>query len=164
MGARATVITDASFYDVKNKHVELYGGWAAWVRVDRRSSPITGYGPIRDPRMKNSTHAELFATLNGVWLANRYGGTDILIRSDCMAVVDCVNRHMSSHSTMSRLWLACLKEIGLVHLMFRAEHVKGHGEIKCRATWVNDWCDTHAKKARTALMKGKICSQISSKP
>lgn len=155
---RATVISDASFCN-QNKARPL-GGWAAWVRVDGWGCPIKGYGTIGDKRLKRSTDAEVMAALNGIWLARRYGGRDILLRSDCMAVIDLMYGRVRKQHLVD-IWASALAREDMQGIRLRGQHVKGHGVIHSAATWVNDWCDRNAKNAMRMARKGQTCLTIS---
>lgn len=159
---RATVIADASFWQ-QNRNTPPHAGWAAWVRVDTIQRPLRGYGIIRAPELRTSTDAELYAALNGIWMAARCGATNILLRSDCLSVVELFNTSPAPSKPPSRL--RQLMREGLRHpdiqgVRVTGYHVKGHGVINSRATWVNDWCDTHAKKAMRRSRKGQACQMI----
>lgn len=152
----ATVICDASFCN----QARPLGGWAAWVRVDGWRLPIKGHGTIKDDRLQTSTDAEVFAALNGIWLAARHGGVNILVRSDCLAVQHLIRRETKSTRLLD-IWESALAREDMQNLYLRSEHVKGHGKINSPATWVNDWCDRHAYDAMSLARKGKTCLQIS---
>jgi ribonuclease HI len=149
---RATVITDASF---DHQHPAKPAGWAAWVRVDGRSLAVKGYGSVRAP-CESSTVAEIYAALNGIWLATGRGATDVLVRSDCLAVQDCILGNIKSQriagiwrDAMATPWGRSLRDV-------RSRHVKGHANPNRHAAgYCNDWCDKQAKLAMRMLRKGK---------
>lgn len=160
----ATVICDASFYCApqqgryqyrpKGKHA----GWAAWIKGDGGLA-VKGYGTIKPHPLMTSAKAEMYAALNGIWLAGQYGATHILVRSDCMTVIHAIQGRLKPHNL--EFWQSCLKQGELEHLVLTGKHVKGHGSIVDAATWVNDWCDQKAKHAMRQSRKGKICLKIS---
>lgn len=155
---KATVISDASFCN-QDKSNPL-GGWAAWVRVDGWPAPIKGFGTIGDKRLRSSSDAEVMAALNGMWLARRYGGQQVLVRSDCMTVVDLIEGRVRSERLLA-IWRSALQREDMQGITLRAQHVKGHGVIHSAATWVNDWCDRNAKNAMRMARKGQQCLTIS---
>ena len=162
---RATVITDASFFAPlrRGKTAETgVGGWAAWVRIDGVPTPIKGYGVIKTADLRNSTEAELYAALNGIWLAAAHGGRTILLRTDCMAVIH-LTKGFSNSARLNQIWNDALNEHNLRELVISTAHVKGHGPIQDRASWVNDWCDQKAKLAMRKARKGELCQTILSR-
>lgn len=128
---RATINTDASFCP----HTRA-AGWAVWISIDG-GIKIKKSGMFKD-RPKTSTEAELWAIFNGVWLAAHAGVTSMLVQGDCMAALAHVLRDTMQtrqlHKTLPRP----------VHI--RTKHVKAHRDTDSARTWVNDWCDTEAKK------------------
>ena len=162
---RATVITDASFYAPlrRGKPAETgVGGWAAWVRVDGLATPIKGYGVIKSADLRSSTEAELYAALNGIWLAANYGGRNILLRTDCMAVIH-LTKGLSSNTRLNQIWNNALDEHKLRELSIETAHVKGHGPILDKASWVNDWCDQKSKQAMRKARRGEVCQTVLTK-
>lgn len=158
---KATVISDASFF-LPTPHVKgakKAGGWAAWVKVDGFAGTVKGYGPLRKP-LQNSAQAEVYAALNGIWLAAQYGGQRILVRSDCMAVIQLIEGRSRS-PLLLQAYEEAMARPDMRGIELSARHVKGHGVIGCAATYVNDWCDTHAKLAMKAARRGKKCQMIS---
>ena len=146
---RATVITDASFCP-KAK----VGAWAAWIRVDGMDKAIRGSGQLPFDATPDSTVAEVMAAGNGCWLAAQQGATHLLLQSDCMAVIHLVEKRAKAERLLA-LWDHLLKlpdMAGVQNIMVR--HVKGHGVVKDRRTFVNAWCDSAAyaelEKARAA--------------
>lgn len=154
----ATVISDASFHQSR-KGGPAHAGWAAWVRVDGDTAPIKGYGALTSGLCRNSTEAEIYAALNGIWLARRGGASRILVRSDCMTVVDLIHGKLKSKHLIT-IWQSALSRPDLTSINLTGKHVKGHGTIKCAATYVNDWCDRHARMAQRNSRKGVLCQQI----
>lgn len=137
---RATVITDAS-YDWNHR----VGGWAAWIRYDGDRGPLCRSGVIKG-RPPNSTHAEVMAALNGIWLATTFSGaSSILLQTDCMAVLHLVDKTTRAPDLL-KLWNEAFTLPALNGLTITARHVKGHGRVHDARTYVNDWCDKYAKQ------------------
>lgn len=132
---RSTVITDASFC-----HRTQAAGWAAWIRVDGEAEAIRYSGTFEKSRPDNPTRAELFASLNGIWIASKYGATDVLLQTDCMAVIHAA----SGRGSLAPLWRKKLEEFGLSTLQIRCKHVKGHTNRAEPRYYVNRWCDEAA--------------------
>lgn len=142
---RATVLCDASFDKPRSRRYG-FGGWAAWIAIDGQAERVKGFGPIKADDLTNSTEAEVYAALNGIWLARRHGATHVLVRSDCTTVAELIEGKVRSPRLLS-IWRRALARPDMQGVILEARHVKGHGEITCRATFVNDWCDRHAKAA-----------------
>lgn len=129
MTVRSTVISDASFCPRTRA-----GGWATWINInwpDGKHLRLKETGRFHK-LPKNSTEAEGWAAYNGIWLAYHNGARDILVQTDCLAIVQ-----RMEHPSFQ--WPeACV----------RWRHVKGHnlGNVDDRRTWVNDWCDKQAKR------------------
>lgn len=141
----ATVITDASFCP-KTKAA----GWAAWVRIDGEAEPVKRYGELKTP-VDRAQHAELLAAVNGIWLAMKYGATEVLVQTDCLEVVHLLEGKTRKASLISRFTLA-LREAGVEHIMRSGRHVKGHTTVEDARSYVNRWCD---EKAKSAMRKGR---------
>lgn len=135
--SRATVITDASYCQQTGS-----AGWAAWVRIDGHFAAIKMSGQPKHPPV-NSTFAEIYAALNGIWLAYHHGARDILIQSDCMTVIHLVAGRCKNQD-MVKLWRDGMSLMPSANVA--ARHVKGHNynKVKDARTYVNDWCDRQA--------------------
>lgn len=140
---KATVITDASFCPRTKA-----AGWAAWVRVDGRKEPIRRYGAFKNP-VSSSLDAEMLAAINGVFIATKEGATEVLIQTDCLAVV-----HMFEGVTVQRsikdAFTRAKARAGVLGTRISARHVRGHTSDKAPRSWVNRWCDEHAGKQMRA--------------
>lgn len=157
----ATVICDASFYREQKgpPRGTGVGGWAAWVRIDHVPRVVKGYGSIRAKNLYSSTEAEVYAALNGIWLALQYGATDVLVRSDCMTVCQLIDKTARVGGKTHHVWWEALKREDMkVPGLLSARHVKGHSKIVDPASWVNDWADRHARKGMIAAREGRPCS------
>ena len=141
----ATVITDASFC-----HKTKAAGWAAWIRIDGRKEPIKQYSSF-SKKPQNSQEAEIKAAINGAFLAKKNGADAVLIQSDCMAVVDLVNRKTKKPAVIMR-WRNWLADAGIADLPMFAKHVKGHTTVKDARSFVNRWCDAKANEARLGMV------------
>lgn len=128
---RATVNTDASFCP----HTRA-GGWAVWISIDG-GIKVKKSGMFKD-RPRTSTEAELWAIFNGVWIAASMGVTSILIQGDCKAAL--------AHVTRDTMQTRQLHKSLPGPVLIRTKHVKAHRDTDTARTWVNEWCDTEAKK------------------
>ncbi|MEM1345568.1 MAG: reverse transcriptase-like protein [Pseudomonadota bacterium] len=139
---RATVITDASFCaDTRS------AGWAAWIKGDDGLS-IQRSGTFNMPPA-SSLEAETWAAANGVFLAVSAGARVILLQTDCMTVVHGVQK---KGRQAPKIWRKNLKMAletlpYAVDLQLSARHVKGHTRDGAPRSWVNRWCDKHARRA-----------------
>lgn len=141
---RATVITDASFCSVTKA-----GGWAAWIAYDDKRPKGQHSGMFRS-RPPNSGVAELQAALNGLWLAYQNGARDILVQTDCTAIVHAV-QGKGGYAETYRL----AKAEHFPQAAVRAKHVKGHSSTQDARSWCNRWCDAEAKKHMRAQREEK---------
>lgn len=132
----ATSITDASF-DSNTKAA----AWAAWIRVDGRSTTIKEHGLFKIP-IQDANHAELYAALNGIWLAVNVGRAQVVLaQTDSMAVCHAI---WGKHRIYTDILKAQLQATGLSGINLKARHVPGHSGGKDARSWVNEWCDTKA--------------------
>jgi len=132
----ATVITDASY--CPKSHA---GAWAAWVTI---SPEIEGDKPRRLQKAANfrqlassAYEAELWASLNGINMAVRAGATQILVQTDCLAVVNGLN---------DKKYNIELTQLGISPSCIKAKHVRGHTRVQDKRSWCNRWCDAEAGK------------------
>lgn len=122
---KVTVIVDASFCPQTRA-----GGWAAWLTSDK--GRVQKAGCFHD-LPQNSTQAELWAALNGIWFALEHGATHVLIQSDCQGALLKISRGIPELSLFNGLFI-------------KTKHVKGHTQTKDARSYVNRWCDSEAKK------------------
>ena len=130
---KATVITDASFCQQTKA-----GGWAAWIAFDGGAKEQ--HSGVFRSRPQNSGFAELQAALNGIWFAYRRGSREILVQTDCLAVV-----HAAKHTGA---YAEAFRKARVEHFpdaVINAKHVKGHTKTADARSWCNRWCDREAK-------------------
>jgi len=142
MTVRATVICDASWCPTSRA-----GGWAVWINVnypDGRHERIKDSGNFRT-RPRGSEHAEQVACMIGIFLAVQKGAERLLVQNDCLNVV---RTRGSTASPRKRAEYLEAEEKYWPHLRGCIEwrHVKGHTAGDDSRTWVNNWCDTEAKR------------------
>lgn len=147
---RATVITDASFCATTGA-----GGWAAWVRLDTIKGPVKQSGCFHE-RQTSSTFAEVYAALNGIWIARALGATEILLQSDCMTVKHLRDGRCKSPGLV-KAWTEALGREDMAGIKVSVRHVKGHNyhRTKDARTFVNDWCDRKAKE-HMVMQRGQV--------
>lgn len=147
--ARATVITDASYC-----HETKVGGYGAWITMDGNNR-ILKSGVIKGP-LPNSTHAELKAVMIGIWLAYQAGARQLLVQTDCMAVVEVLQgKQHGGQADLRRIF----REARAIHFpdcSIKGRHVKGHTRTQDARSHVNRWCDEHAGKAMRDFRKRKF--------
>lgn len=129
---RATVITDASFCP-KTKSA----GWAAWVIVSATEHRVKRYDVFKK-KPGNSTEAEKWALMNGLHIAIKLGCNNILLQTDCMSAVS----YFASRDNLLKYYP---KLDPLIKI--RTRHVKGHTLLNDKRSYVNRWCDKHARIA-----------------
>lgn len=136
---KATVITDASFCPET-----CAAGWAAWVSPDK-GLRVKRYGAFKK-QPADSNEAELWAAINGVCIAAKAGATNILLQTDCMAVVHTLNKdQLEIRKALTLL------DINSVRV--KVYHVKGHTTWNGARYWVNRWCDARAGEVMRAQRK-----------
>lgn len=134
---RATIISDASYC-----HRSKAAGYGTWISADgidriRKAGTIKG-------SPNNSTEAELKAAMIGMWHAYRAGVRIMLIQTDCLAVVEVVNKSTSPGQAALRRILKDAVDAYMPGIEIKAKHVKGHTTNEDARSWVNRWCDYHA--------------------
>jgi len=142
----ATVITDASHCGETNA-----AGWAAYIRIDGQKAPVKMYAPFKKP-LTTSMEAELLAAINGMCLAKFHGAEQILLQTDCLAVVSLINGQTRKRRLRNKFFAACdLAKLDPTEV--RARHVKGHTRVQDARSYVNRWCDKNARAAMRQYRK-----------
>lgn len=98
---------------------------------------------------QNSTEAELYAALCGVWLSYHKGARDILVQSDNIFVVHLFNGHKKNAKGKRTRYHEIYEEAVSQYFpdaVFTARHVKGHTKVDDRRSFCNRWCDHQAGK------------------
>lgn len=146
--SRATVITDASFC-----HRSKAAGWAAWIRIDGIDDPIKKYAEFKRP-VRSAQEAEMLAAINGIWLAKQYGATQVLVQTDCLAVVHMLEG-MTKKPHLKDDFTRRAASAGILGMRFSGRHVRGHTDTQDARSYVNRWCDT---KAKTAMRRQRVAA------
>lgn len=140
---RATVIADASFCSRTGA-----AGWAAWIAYD---GGMKGqHSGVFRSNPSGSSAAELLAVLCAIWHAHKGGAQEILVQTDCLAVVHAVNLQ----NRMAQTFLTA-KANHFPGARVRAKHVKGHTQTTDSRSWCNRWCDAEAKRQMRAQRNGQ---------
>ncbi|WP_202208770.1 reverse transcriptase-like protein [Gluconobacter sp. Gdi] len=127
---RATVIADASFCPMTHA-----AGYAFWISTN--SGKVKHAGRFRR-RPKTSFEAEYWAAFNGAKIAiSVKDATYVLIQTDCLRVVQCINTNQGLISLLRKKYPS---------VNIEARHVKGHTDNPDPRFYVNRWCDEEAKK------------------
>ena len=80
----------------------------------------------------------------GMWYAYHAGVRIMLIQTDCLAVVEVVNKSTTPGQAGMRKILQDAIAAHMPGIEIRAKHVKGHTTNEDARSWVNRWCDYHA--------------------
>lgn len=130
---KATSNTDASWCP----HTGA-GGWAAWIALDggKRVKHSGRFHKLAE----SSNQAELWAILNGLYLAAMNGAEHVLCQSDCQDALSRVNKRGHWGPDVKQL----VKQFPKLRVV-RTKWVKGHKLDGSARAWVNDWADKTAK-------------------
>jgi len=141
-----TINTDASF------HTRLkIGGYAFWAVSN--DFKITKSGVFRK-KCQTSDDAESKCIINAltVILKAHNSITKIIINTDSLNSIAYltrdikhIQRYRLSHSKM-RQFKQCLTMLPIGKIKIEYRHVKAHSGVDDARSFVNEWCDTEAKK------------------
>jgi len=135
------------FSDASHSIERQSAGWAVWMKCGGQK--WTGYAPFKE-FPKDCLTAELYAAINGVCAATRlFAPSRIHLVSDCKYVLQ---RLGGEHPV--REWedgAFAIYGTATEGLRVTLKHVKAHTSLNRKGvqprTFVNAWCDEHAKKA-----------------
>lgn len=148
-----TINTDASYCNSTK-----VGGYAFWITTN--IGRYKKYGELKNTT-NNSTEAELKAIANSLEYLKRLGFVDITkvyINTDSLGAITSINNSINNLNGQSVLCKYIVKtmydivrqsnlrltRLGLKNI-FNLRHVKAHNYTGSRRTYVNEWCDEHAK-------------------
>lgn len=136
-----TINTDASFY---NQH--KIGAFAFWIKSD--VFKITKGGMFKT-EILDSTQAEIYAIGNAIACLLQQPDLPqanfLVINTDCTyAIKQITERRSIDGNKVYHLWQQLIKKIGSKKNSFR--HVRAHTGKNNPRSFVNEWCDTEAKK------------------
>lgn len=154
-----TVFSDASW----RQGPPPAAGWGVWARIE--DDFLCASGPIEPAVVPSSTHAEGEAAVRGVlaavnaWRAR--GLSTVVLRSDCMAVVEAFTdlRTTARRHRHARGRLAAQLLEGLSGLPLRVGWVKGHEGGKHPRSWVNERADQLSREGLAGRASVWIASQ-----
>ena len=131
-----TVLTDASWCPD-----EFVAGWAAWLVCDE--GRYTRYDAFLEP-VPSAHDAEIKAILNGIFIARRlFDPEHFHVVTDCVGAIDTLsNKDSRKYRQYNELLQSIVKSDKITF-----KHVKAHVKIQDKRSYVNDWCDFHAKLA-----------------
>ncbi len=154
-----TINTDASF-----SWSEERGSFAFWIVSN--SGKVAMSGMLRK-RLHRAEQAEFQCIINSLHVLinqNWKNIEKIIINTDCLNVIHLLkNDKKAIEKYRLRSWGNHLvleftrmraRHLGRVPMEIR--HVKAHQEISSAKQWVNDWCDTEAKKALMKFINSKV--------
>jgi ribonuclease HI len=138
-----TVIADASF-----DHKTGAGGYGYWAVSERGRE--SGGGPFKSASRNNNV-TEMMAIVNGVHMAFAKGvavaGDAILAQTDCQAAILAFEGRRASLQIDEIMMVEAMRKLMAVHrATIRYRHVKGHTNGGEPRLWVNNLCDSLAKK------------------
>lgn len=136
-----TINTDASFHPLHK-----VGGYAFYIVSDRFKVQKGGRFKKEPPA---PDIAELMAIGNALAYVHSYKGDAsvnwIILNTDCKSAIKQISRRTTSiGSELSDLCEKVSRKFGGCKIQFR--HVKAHSGVNDARSWVNEWCDTEAKK------------------
>jgi RNase H len=133
-----TVLTDASWCP----HSKA-AGWAAWIVCNETRHKQ--HAPFKEI-VENACVAEIMAIINGVYLAQKKFKPD-----HYHVVTDCTKAILIlKHGYERGKWTKMLTDIiGEANITYK--HVKAHTENTDKRSYVNNWCDLHAKRSMRQL-------------
>lgn len=148
-----TINTDASFCPDT-----LVGGYAFWITTDL--GRYKRYGSIKDTS-RDSTEAEMKAIANALYYLNTLNFVNIdsiYINTDSMCAIDYIQggiQNLHGKSILTKYIIKMMYDIvrkSNINLnrtnllsIFKLRHVKAHHYTGSTRSYVNDWCDLHAK-------------------
>lgn len=146
-----TINTDASF------HSKLkYGGYAFWAVSDRFK--ITKSGVFKNKCVStDDTETKCIINALKMVLMNHSGITKVIVNTDSLnasAILKKDKSHIRRYARLNASQISKLQKVydniltnskNKITVEFR--HVRSHTGIDDKRSFVNEWCDTEAKKA-----------------
>jgi len=148
-----TINTDASF------HPEYkFGTYAFWIVCDKFKITKSGY--FKD-KCLDPNDAEMKCIINALYTIKQHASefNTLVINTDSMNSIhmftkdfEKIKRYkLSKFSSHGKKFSKLIKELG--RPKFHLKHVKAHTEGKDSRSYVNNWCDTEAKKELRKIIK-----------
>ncbi len=158
-----TINTDASFFKNEEK-----GSFAYWIVSNQGKIQNAG---ILKGTVKNPDQAELKCIVNAFYHLTKKSGwsniTKIIINTDSMNCIDVLTRNKKEIKKLGFYRVFSLKKNSnkelqlffqlksMVKIPVELKHVKSHQKVESSRQYVNDWCDTQAKKVLRDYVKKK---------
>jgi len=151
-----TINTDASF------HPSLkYGAYAFWAICD--DFKITKSGVFRK-KCQTPDDAEAKCIINAltVILKAHKGIKKIIINTDSLNAIAYLKKdekHIHKYGlSMSKMrqFQQCLVFLPIMGVEIEYRHVKAHSGVNDKRSYVNEWCDSEAKKQLRKTIKNQI--------
>ena len=151
-----TINTDASF------HPSLkYGAYAFWAICD--DFKITKSGVFRK-KCQTPDDAEAKCIINAltVILKAHKGISKIIINTDSLNAIAYLTKdenHIRKYGLSMpkmRQFQQCLTMLPISKTKIEYRHVKAHSGVKDKRSYVNEWCDSEAKKQLRRLISKQI--------
>lgn len=137
-----TINTDASFHPIKKT-----SGYAFYIKTD--DFTIKSSGGFRKQEPKNIAEAEIMCIGNAVHhalnLAKLPKVDFIIINTDCMAAINAIKKGNDGLGGKVKDMIAALA-LRCGGAKYKVKHVRAHTNKDDSRSWVNNWCDKHAKK------------------
>lgn len=141
-----TINTDASF-----NHENKFGGFAFWIKSSAFKIQKAGY--FKDTCL-NPTEAEMKCIINAlhVLLSSHNTVTRIIINTDSLNSIHIINNDrininkygLHFGDKLRRKFIKIQKSYHRT-LNIQLRHVKAHSNVNDARSYVNEWCDKHAK-------------------
>lgn len=151
-----TINTDASFSARHNR-----GTYAFWIRSDEGKISLSG---VLRAKCKRAEVAEFKCIINALHtlIHSEWKGIErIVINTDCLNVIHLMNDNRKAiRRYRLRSWgeplVEKFREIKSKSRLSRnsidIRHVRAHVSTESSRQWVNDWCDTNAKRQMNRLL------------
>lgn len=158
-----TINTDASFHPVHK-----VGAYAFWIVCDQ--GKMMQSGPLKDAR--DAQDAEMKCIVNALYALNKSKFTEvklIVINTDCQWAIEAIKSKVKHRmgkrkdvvSLCDKIITQLRTKYKIASMKYRKKsfiswrYVPAHTEGTQSRTWVNNWCDTAAKKALWDLINSK---------
>lgn len=166
-----TLFTDASYAEYPDFGYEPTAGGAFWAKGGTESS-VKQSGRFQIQNAKSSTDAEMLAALKaiGYLLENpdfnnffRLGSAcKLILVTDCTAVQTTLLERRGSilRGDVANEAKVIFSAIDSLGFKFAVNWVKSHNNDPSARTWVNNFCDRHAKIARMEQVKARVKNEV----
>lgn len=138
-----TITTDASYHGLHK-----VGAYAYWITCNL--GRLKAAGPLKG-KIKNPDEAEIQCILNALHVAKQRIGSKakkIIVNTDSTNAIAVFENKEKEIKRWGLKWAEHYRKQLLAgsYGLIEFRHVKGHTSNKEAKFWVNNWCDTAAKK------------------